>query len=69
METRAIKLLKILIKIAIMFLVMTGLILINKKFMNNADGSERWYREISSERLVTSEEILDAGVRLFYKQL
>lgn len=40
MGTRFIKLLKILIKIALMFLVMTGIILINKKYMNNADGSE-----------------------------
>ncbi len=41
METRLVKLLKILIKIGIMGLVMTGLILINKKYMSNADGSEK----------------------------
>ncbi len=35
-ETRLIKLLKILIKIAIMGLVMTGLILINK-YISNVD--------------------------------
>ncbi len=38
--TRFIKLVKILIKIGIMFLVMTGLILINRKYMSNADGCE-----------------------------
>ena len=46
MGTRFIKLLKILIKVGIMFLVMTGLILINKKYMSNADGSEREGRKI-----------------------
>ncbi len=39
--TRFIKLVKILIKIGIMFLVMTGLILINKKYLSNADGCEK----------------------------
>ncbi len=38
--TRFIKLVKILIKIGIMFLVMTGIILINRKYMSNADGCE-----------------------------
>jgi len=40
MRTRFVKLLKILIKIGIMGLVMTGLILINK-YISNANGSER----------------------------
>ncbi len=39
--TRFIKLVKILIKIGIMFLVMTGLILINKKYLSNAGGCEK----------------------------
>jgi len=67
MGTRIGKLMWILIKISIMGLVMTGIILINKKYMNNADGSERRYQEISSERLTTSEEILDVDFKLFYK--
>ncbi|ODS34717.1 MAG: hypothetical protein SCARUB_00153 [Candidatus Scalindua rubra] len=41
MGTRIVKLLKILIKIGIMFLVITGLILINKKYISNANGSEK----------------------------
>ncbi len=39
--TRFKRLLKMLIKVSIMFIVMTGLILINKKFLNNADGYEK----------------------------
>ncbi len=39
--TRFIKLVKILIKIGVMFLVMTGLLLINKKYMSNAGGCEK----------------------------
>ncbi len=55
METKSIRfirLLKILIKIGIMMLVMTGLILINKKYMSNADGSERDAQNTSIERVV-----------------
>ena len=55
METnfiRFIRLLKILFKIAIMGLVMTGLILINKKYMSNADGSEKDGQNTSIERVV-----------------
>ena len=51
MGTRFIKLLKILIKIGIMGLVMTGLILINK-YISNADGSEKEGRKTSLERVV-----------------
>jgi len=51
METRFIKLLKILIKIGIMGLVMTGLILINK-YINSANGSEKEGRKPSLERVV-----------------
>jgi hypothetical protein len=40
------RLLMVLIKIAIMGLVMTGLILINIKYMSNADGSEKEGRRI-----------------------
>ena len=51
MGTRIGKLMWILIKIAIMGLIMTGIILINKKYMSDAEGSvkdgqktliERW---------------------------
>ncbi len=52
MGTRFIKLLKILIKIAIMGLVMTGIILVNKNYMSNADGSEKEGRKTSLERVV-----------------
>jgi hypothetical protein len=51
MGTRFIKLLKILIKIGIMGLVMTGLILINK-YISNADGSEKEGLKTSLERVV-----------------
>jgi|ETNmetMinimDraft_11_1059920.scaffolds.fasta_scaffold225558_2 hypothetical protein len=52
MRTRFIKLLKILIKIAIMGLVMAGIILVNKKYMSNADGSEKEGLKTSLERVV-----------------
>ncbi|MHC4268308.1 MAG: hypothetical protein ACYSTS_07560 [Planctomycetota bacterium] len=61
METtgiRFIKLLKILIKIGIMFLVMAGLILINKKYMSNADGREKNAQIMSLERVVTQNPII-----------
>ncbi len=51
METRIVKLLKILIKIAIMLLVMTGIILINRSYMKNADGSETDGRRVLIERV------------------
>jgi hypothetical protein len=47
----------VLIKIAIMGLVMTGLILINKKYMSNADGSEKEVRKIYHQ--FTNESIPD----------
>ena len=50
-ETRLVRLLKILIKIGIMGLVMTSLILINK-YINNANGSEKEVRKTSLERVV-----------------
>lgn len=52
MGTRFIKLLKILIKIAIMGLVMAGIILVNEKYMSNADGSEKEGWKTSLERVV-----------------
>jgi len=52
MGTRFIKLLKILIRIAIMGLVMAGIILVNEKYMSNADGSEKEGRKTSLERVV-----------------
>jgi hypothetical protein len=51
MGTRFIKLLKILIKIGIMMLIMTGLILVNK-YISNANGSEKEGRSTSLERMV-----------------
>lgn len=54
MGTRFIKLLKILIKIGIMMLVMTGLILMNK-YISNANGSEKEGRKPSLERVVKPE--------------
>ncbi len=52
MGTRFIKLLKILIKIAVMGLVMAGIILVNEKYMSNADGSEKEGRKTSLVREV-----------------
>ena len=52
MGTRAGKLMWILIKIAIMGLIMTGIILINKKYMSDAEGSEKNGQRVSIERLV-----------------
>ena len=54
MQTRITKLMWILIKIAIMGLIMAGIILINKKYMSNAEGSERGYQKISLKILTTS---------------
>ncbi len=52
MKGRHKRLLIVLIKVSIMFLVITGIILINKKYMSNADGSEKNGQEISIERVV-----------------
>jgi len=49
LQTRINKLAKILIKIAIMGLIIAGIILINKKYMNDAEGSEKNGQEISIE--------------------
>ncbi len=57
--TRFIKLVKILIKIGVMFLVMTGLLLINKKYMSNADGCEKKIQ-------ITSLEIVKAPNTTIY---
>ncbi len=46
------RLLIVLIKIGIMFLVMTGIILINRSYMKNADGSENEGRKTSLEKVV-----------------
>ena len=51
MGTRAGKLMWILIKIAIMGLIMTGIILINRKYMSDAEGSEKNVQITSIERL------------------
>ena len=52
MGTRAGKLMWILIKIAIMGLIMAGIILINRKYMSDAEGSEKNGQKTSIERLV-----------------
>ncbi len=52
MGTRIGKLMWILIKIAIMGLIMTGIILINKKYMSNADGSEKVGQKTLIERAI-----------------
>ncbi len=54
-RTRCIRLLKVLIKIGIMFLVMTGLILITKKYMSNADGCEQNSQITSLKRVEAPE--------------
>lgn len=41
LQTRINKLTIILLKIALMGLIMAGIILINKKYMNSAEGSEK----------------------------
>ncbi len=51
LQTRITKLTKILFKIAIMGLIMTGIILINKKYMSDAEGSEKEGQKISIERV------------------
>ncbi len=53
MQTRITKLTMILIKIAIMGLIMAGIILINKKYMSNAEGSEKVIR---SAKLMTDKK-------------
>ena len=55
MGTRIRKLMWILIKIAIMGLIMTGIILINRKYMSDAEGSEKDGQKTSIERAVESE--------------
>ena len=52
LQTRINKLAKILIKIAIMGLIIAGIILINKKYMGNAEGCEESGQKISIERWV-----------------
>ncbi len=46
------KLLIVLIKIAIMGLVIAGIILINRKYMSNADGSEKVGQKTLIERAI-----------------
>ena len=55
MGTRIGKLMWILIKISIMGLIMTGIILINKKYMSNAYGSEKEGQKTLIERVVKPE--------------
>ncbi len=57
MGTRFIKLLKILIKIGIMMLVMSGLILINK-YISSANGSEKEGWRMSLEKVIKPRIII-----------
>ena len=57
MGTRFIKLLKILIKIGIMMLVMSGLILINK-YISSANGSEKEDWRMSLEKVIKPRIII-----------
>jgi hypothetical protein len=52
MGTRIEKLMWILIKIAIMGLIMAGIILINKKYMSDAEGSVKDSQKTSIERVI-----------------
>ncbi len=52
MGTRIGKLMWILIKISIMGLIMAGIILINRKYMSDAEGSEKVDQKTSIERAV-----------------
>jgi len=52
LQTRINKLAKILIKIAIMGLIIAGIILINKKYMSSAEGSEKDGLKTSTERFI-----------------
>ena len=54
LQTRIIKLTKILFKIAIMGLIMTGIILINKKYMSDVEGSEKEGQKISIVRVINT---------------
>ncbi len=54
LQTRITKLTKILFKIAIMGLIMTGIILINKKYMSDAEGSEKECQKISIVRVINT---------------
>ncbi len=62
MGTRIGKLSKILFKIAIMGLVIAGIILINKKYMNDANGCERNGQKISIERVVEPGSNIDTRI-------
>ncbi len=52
MGTRIGKLMWILIKISIMGLIMTGIILVNRKYMSDAEGSEKDGHKLSIERVI-----------------
>ncbi len=54
MGTRIGKLMWILIKIAIMGLIMTGIILINRKYMSDAEGSVKGIQKTSIEKAADS---------------
>ncbi len=61
MGTRIGKLMWILIKIAIMGLIMAGIILINRKFISSADGSEKDGQKISIERFIEPGFEMETG--------
>ncbi len=51
MKGRHKRLLIVLIKVSIMFLVITGIILINRSYMKKAEGSEKDGQKTSIERM------------------
>lgn len=57
MGTRIVKLLRILIKISIMLLIMTGLVLFNR-YISNANGSEKEGQKTSLEKEAKTRSIL-----------
>ncbi len=54
MGTRIGKLAMILLKIALMGLIMAGIILVNRKYMSDAEGSEKSGQKTSIERAADS---------------
>ncbi len=57
MGTRIVKLLKILIKIGIMLLIMTGLVLFNR-YISNANGSEKEGQKTSLGKMTKPKFII-----------
>ncbi len=63
MRIRIEKLTKILVKIAVMGLIMAGIILINKRYMSSAEGSEKREAKKQVRCLDSPSEAARAGAR------